>query len=493
MKKNLILFILILNSLISYSQASSKLNNAQNTPFSVAHPPVLVGARPTPDGLWLPYITDDIRWYPYNIEGLGTYVTDLTALLYKPLSYVPSSLEITTALGYTPYNSSNPSGYISSYTETDPIWTGVSGNYRTKAQNDLLYEPIFTKNSAFNKNFGTSSGTVTEGNDSRVNNGQTAFSWGNHASAGYITASSTNTLTNKSGNISQWTNDSGYLTNINSGQVITALGFTPVANTRTLTINGTSFDLSANRTWTVGDVLTSGSYANPTWLTSLAYSKLTGTPTIPSNTSQITESTNLYYTDARARSAISLTTAGSGAATYNNSTGVLNIPTGTNYTAGTGIGISSGVISNTAPDQTVVLTAGNRISITGTYPNFTISYVEPTINTPVARTVNSNFTISATKQATVTYTLTCQVTNPLLVGTSTAMAYLEYSTNAGSSWLLPSQNGNSSGVGITVTLQLTNGQTGTLVGIIPANAIVRIRTSTSGTGSVTYVTGQEVY
>ena len=30
--------------------------------------------------------------------------------------------------------------------------------------------------------------------------------------AGYITASSTNTLTNKSGNISQWTNDSGYLT-----------------------------------------------------------------------------------------------------------------------------------------------------------------------------------------------------------------------------------------------------------------------------------------
>lgn len=37
--------------------------------------------------------------------------------------------------------------------------------------------------------------------------------------------------------------------------------------------------------------------------------------------------TNLYYTDARARAAISLTTTGvSGAATYNSSTGVLNIP-----------------------------------------------------------------------------------------------------------------------------------------------------------------------
>jgi len=34
----------------------------------------------------------------------------------------------------------------------------------------------------------------------------------NILAAGYITASSTDTLTNKSGNISQWTNDSGYLT-----------------------------------------------------------------------------------------------------------------------------------------------------------------------------------------------------------------------------------------------------------------------------------------
>jgi hypothetical protein len=48
------------------------------------------------------------------------------------------------------------------------------------------------------------------------------------------------------------------------------------------------------------------------------------------NTSQVTENTNLYFTDARARAAISLTTTGtSGAATYNSTTGVFNIP---NYT-----------------------------------------------------------------------------------------------------------------------------------------------------------------
>ena len=44
-------------------------------------------------------------------------------------------------------------------------------------------------------------------------------------------------------------------------------------------------------------------------------------------TSNISEGTNLYFTDLRARQAISLTTTGtSGAATYDNTTGVLNIP-----------------------------------------------------------------------------------------------------------------------------------------------------------------------
>ena len=42
---------------------------------------------------------------------------------------------------------------------------------------------------------------------------------------------------------------------------------------------------------------------------------------------------------------------------------------------GTGISYNNltGVITNSAPDQTVVLTSGTGITITGTYPNFTIS------------------------------------------------------------------------------------------------------------------------
>lgn len=42
-----------------------------------------------------------------------------------------------------------------------------------------------------------------------------------------------------------------YLTGITSGQVTTALGYTPVTNARTLTINGTTYDLTADRSWTI--------------------------------------------------------------------------------------------------------------------------------------------------------------------------------------------------------------------------------------------------
>lgn len=49
---------------------------------------------------------------------------------------------------------------------------------------------------------------------------------------------------------------------------------------------------------------------------------------VDGSTTNISEGTNLYYTDARARSAVSLTTTGSsGASTYSSLTGVLNVPT----------------------------------------------------------------------------------------------------------------------------------------------------------------------
>ena len=203
--------------------------------------------------------------------------------------------------------------------------------------------------------------------------------------------------------------------------------------------------------------------------TSGNYSDLAGKPLIPTNNNQLTNGAN--YLTAEVDGSITnelqnLSLSGNLLSISNGNS--VTLPSANNYTA------------------------GNGIVITGTAPNLTISVVQPTVTVVTSKVLNSNFTISTTKPAIVSYAVTCTVTNPLLVGTSTATAYLEYSLNSGTTWLTPSQSGNSSGVGVTVAIQLTNTQTGTLTGVIPANALVRIRTATTGTASVSYVTGTEI-
>jgi hypothetical protein len=70
--------------------------------------------------------------------------------------------------------------------------------------------------------------------------------------------------------------------------------------------------------------------------------------TVVLTTTNIAEGTNEYFTTARARASVS---AG----------------TGISYDSGTG------VITNSAPDQTVSLTGAGTTTVTGTYPNFTIT------------------------------------------------------------------------------------------------------------------------
>jgi hypothetical protein len=61
--------------------------------------------------------------------------------------------------------------------------------------------------------------------------------------------------------------------------VLTASDVGAVPTTRTLTINGVGYDLSLDRAWTVGDVRTDQSYINPSWIVSLDWGKITSTPT----------------------------------------------------------------------------------------------------------------------------------------------------------------------------------------------------------------------
>lgn len=94
-------------------------------------------------------------------------------------------------------------------------------------------EPVFSKNTAFNKNFGSGAGTVAEGSDSRILNGQTAFGWGNHATQGYIT---------------QTAGDLRYL-RLSGGTLTGALNGTSSNFSTALTVGG-----SSNVTITTGDI-----------------------------------------------------------------------------------------------------------------------------------------------------------------------------------------------------------------------------------------------
>ena len=138
-----------------------------------------------------------------------------------------------------------------------------------------------------------------------------------------------------------------------------------VPTSRTLTINGTSYDLSANRTWSVGTVTSVAALTLGTTGTDLSSSVANGTTTpvitlnIPtaSATNRGALSSTDWSTFNNKQSTITLTTTGSsGSATFVSNT--LNVPT---YTlAGLG-GISGSGTTNYIPKFTSSSAIGNSV------------------------------------------------------------------------------------------------------------------------------------
>ena len=116
-----------------------------------------------------------------------------------------------------------------------------------------------------------------------------------------------------------------------------------------ITATAGSTNLDGITDWQIGDwLMFNGTVWQKIDQSNLVTSVNGQTGAVSLTTTNVAEGTNQYFTDARARSAIS---------------------------AGTGISYNSstGVVTNSAPDQTVALTQGGTTTITGTYPNFTIS------------------------------------------------------------------------------------------------------------------------
>jgi len=128
------------------------------------------------------YPNPSVKWN----NGLPTYNTKYYPLTLNPAGYLTAitSSDVTTALGYTPYNSTNPSGFITSSALTPYLTSAVAAS---------TYYPLSNP-----------SGFIT-----------------NAALSGYLTTAVAASI------YYPLTNPNGFISGITSSDVTTALGYTP--------------------------------------------------------------------------------------------------------------------------------------------------------------------------------------------------------------------------------------------------------------------------
>jgi hypothetical protein len=169
----------------------------------------------------------------------------------------------------------------------------------------------------------------------------------------------------------------------------------------------------------------------------------------------------------------------------------VRLATGTEslYTEGTGIDITNNVITNTSPDQTVVLTPSTGINVTGTYPNFTVTNSSP--DQTVSLTAGSgigvtgtypNFTINNT-DLTTGVSLTSAGGTETLVNDGTGSSLSTKGISAGTGISLSS---TSTALTLTnsapdQTVSLTSGGATTITGTYPNFTISSTDNNSGGT------------
>ena len=140
------------------------------------------------------------------------------------INITPAAVSITSAV-------TSVNGAVGDVTlDTDDIDEGSSNLYYTESRATINFDSNF---------LAADTDDLTEGDNNLYYTDARVQTVVDANSAGYITADSTATLTNKSGNISQWTNDAGYITSETDSQTLSF-------SDPNLTIsNGNTVDISA--------------------------------------------------------------------------------------------------------------------------------------------------------------------------------------------------------------------------------------------------------
>lgn len=254
-----------------------------------------------------------------------------------------------------------------------------------------------------------------------------------------------------------------------------------------------STNLDGITDWQIGDwLMFNGTVWQKIDQSNLVTSVNSQTGAVVLTTTNISEGTNLYYLNSRARQALS---AGTGIS-YNNSTGVItnSAPDQTvALTAGTGISTTGTypnfTIANTAPDQTVSLTGAGTTTITGTYPNFTISSADQYQGTVTSVTGTSP--VTSTGGATPAISLASgygDTQNPYASKTANFVLAAPNGTSGVPTFRaivaadIPTLNQNTTGTAANVTgvVAIANGGTGQTTANAAFNALAPSQTSQSG-------------
>lgn len=227
-------------------------------------------------------------------------------------------------------------------------------------------------------------------------------------------------------------------------------------------------------------LLFSGAYNDLSGKPSLfsgSYTDLSNKPTIPTNTNQLTNGAGFLTSQDVYTNGFGLTKTGS-SPSY-----TLAVDSATFMTvtaANTAIATMTTDVNGKVPNSRTISINGVSQDLSANR-SWTVTGAAPTFNNAVARSLNTNYTISTTQNSRVNYSVRISYSVTVLVG-STGTMNLQYSTNAGSSWITVSTVSNSLNLG----LALTGYNDFNLSGEIPANALVRINsTVTNATNALT--------
>jgi hypothetical protein len=148
-----------------------------------------------------------------------------------------------------------------------------------------------------------------------------------------------------------------YMVDVTAGTGISVSHTAGEGSTATISLNASTTNVSEGTNLYYTDARARAS--NSVTTGAAAYNSSTGVITIPGTSAHITESGNLFFTDARARAAVSFT-AGSGA--YNSTTGVITIPTNTNQLTN-GAGFITGYTETSTLDAVLARGASSSRSL----------------------------------------------------------------------------------------------------------------------------------